>query len=101
MSSQSYVWILIQFDSNLERKFHKWLFFKKLARVDNDCEGSTEVRYRMPAEIVSLITQLGLAGVFFWLFIQERQARIDLEKRIFEHMSDELDAARPKHAEGS
>lgn len=50
----------------------------------------------MSPEVLNLISQLGVAGLMFWLLMDERKARLALEEKIAKWLGDELDATRPK-----
>lgn len=50
----------------------------------------------MSPEVLQLFGQLGVAGLMFWLLMDERKARLALEEKIAKWLGDELDASRPK-----
>lgn len=50
----------------------------------------------MPAEVLALIPQLGIAGVLFWLLWDERKQRAGLEDRVFKYLDDRLDQIEAK-----
>lgn len=50
----------------------------------------------MSPEMLNLIGQLGVAGLMFYLLLEERKARLALEEKISKWLEDELDASRPK-----
>lgn len=59
----------------------------------------------MENEILNLLPQLGFAGVFFYLLLEERKARKLLEDRVFNYLDREReetlevikDATQPKN----
>jgi len=48
----------------------------------------------METAILELVAQLGIAGVLFWLLIDERKARIALQERVFGYLDKEAEEAR-------
>ena len=54
----------------------------------------------MTPEILQLVGQLGIAGLMFYLLLEERKARQALESKISNWLEEELEASRPKRPEG-
>lgn len=48
----------------------------------------------MENEILNLLPQLGFAGVFFYLLMEERKARKMLEDRVFGYLEREQEETR-------
>lgn len=53
----------------------------------------------MTPEVLQLIAQFGIAGLMFYLLMDERKARQALESKISNWLDKELDETRPKRPE--